>query len=465
SFISEKKVYKRPVAVLMEKSPQMIAAFLGAAYGGCFYVPIETDAPALRIKTILDLTEPGLVIIDESARDIVKETGQAEKTARYDEIIKTPIDDFALDFIRRRSIDADPAYVVFTSGSTGVPKGVVASHRSVIDYIENLSEVLRFNEDTVFGNQAPLNVDACLKEIYPTLKFGATTHLIPKRLFMFPVKLIDYLNEKKIDTICWVVSALTMISGLGALDKHTPGTLGTIAFGGEVFPVKQFNIWKNALPGARFVQLYGPTEATGMSSYYEADRLFGENESIPIGRPFKNTGMFLLNEEGKEPKQGEKGEICIRGACLCLGYFKDRVKTEAAFVQNPLSVFPDAIYKTGDIGVKGDDGNFYYVCRLDQQIKHMGHRIELAEIEHAAAGTEGVNSACAVYDQIRSRITLYYATRGAVTAAQLIDRLKKTLPGYMLPYACERLDQMPLTQNGKIDRAGLLKKILEEREA
>src|SRR5690606_9923293 len=123
------------------------------------------------------------------------------KVYLYDEAIKTVCDDHALSLIRDRQIDTDPIYIVFTSGSTGIPKGVVACHRSVIDYIENMSEVLRISEDTVFGNQTPLYVDACLKELYPTLKYGATTYIIPKSLFMFPLKLVEFLNEKKINTI------------------------------------------------------------------------------------------------------------------------------------------------------------------------------------------------------------------------------------------------------------------------
>ena len=189
-------------------------------------------------------------------------------------MIQTPIDDGALDRIYRRAIDTDPIYIVFTSGSTGIPKGVAACHRSVIDYIEQLSEALHFNEDTVFGNQTPLYFDACLKELYPTLKFGATTYLIPRNLFSIPTALVEYLNQHKINTVCWVVSALTMISAFGTFELVKPKYLHTVAFGSEVFPIKQFRLWRQALPEATFTNLYGPTEGTGMCCYYRVEREF-----------------------------------------------------------------------------------------------------------------------------------------------------------------------------------------------
>lgn len=151
-----------------------------------------------------------------------------------------------------------------------------------------------------------------MKEIYPTLKYGATTWLIPKSCFMFPVKLVEFLNDHEINTICWVVSALTMISAFGTFDTVIPKYLHTIAFGSEVFPVKQFNLWKMTIPDAEFFNLYGPTEATGMSCYYHATHVFAEKEVIPIGRPFKNTQILLLNEQGEPVKDGETGSLYSR---------------------------------------------------------------------------------------------------------------------------------------------------------
>ena len=325
--------------------------------------------------------------------------------------------------IRDRQLDTDPIYIVFTSGSTGVPKGVVACHRSVIDYIENLSEVLCFNENTRFANQTPLYFDACLKELYPTLKFGATTYIVPKSLFMFPIKLVEFLNEYKINT-------------------------------------KQFKIWRETLPKARFVNLYGPTEATGMCCYFEVDREFELDEVVPIGRPFHNTEILLLDENNKLVEDGNVGEICVRGTSLTLGYYNNFEKTSEVFVQNPInSRYPELIYKTGDLGKRNERGELIFVSRKDYQIKHMGHRIELGEIEVNVNMIEEISTSCAVYDKEKGKIVLYYI--GELEPDKLVRILKDKLPRYMIPNKTEKLEQMPLTANGKIDRVFLMKKAQE----
>lgn len=463
SFLHRKGFYKRPVVVFMQKSPQEIVAFLGVVTGGCFYVPVDEEMPAGRIQLILDNVQPPLILCD----DTTVSTAQAFRTADCelvtydkivdeiaDEIAQTCCDDAALDEIYRKAIDTDPIYIVFTSGSTGIPKGVTACHRSVIDYIEQLSEVLGFNEETVFGNQTPLYFDACLKEIYPTLKFGATTYLIPRNLFSIPTALVEYLNTYRINTICWVVSALTMISAFDTFSTVKPAYLHTVAFGSEVFPVKQFNIWRRALPDAVFTNLYGPTEGTGMCCYYEVKREFAEDETIPIGRPFPNREILLLTGEGKEAAAGEEGEICIRGTALTLGYYNDPERTAGVYVQNPLNTaYPELIYKTGDIGRYDEAGELVFVSRRDFQMKHMGHRIELGEIEVNVSMLEGIHIAACIYDAKKSKIVLYYV--GELTDSALASALRTRLPRYMLPNKLFRLEKMPFTPNGKIDRIAL----------
>jgi amino acid adenylation domain-containing protein len=439
----------------MQKTPEMIAAFLGVACGGNYYVPLDSGIPAFRVKMILETVKPPLIICDETTSALIKEWELEYPTVNFNEMCRNPVDDAALKAIRASTIDTDPLYVVFTSGSTGIPKGVIATHRSVIDYIENLSAVLEVDSETVFGNQSPLYLDACLKEIYPTLKCGAVTYLIPQSLFLFPVKLIEYITGRGINTVCWVASAFSMVAGLGALDVAVPDTLRTIAFGSEVFPVNHYNLWREALPDARFIHLYGPTEATGMSCFYEAKQAYAENEFIPIGFPFPNTEVLLLDDDGNISKDGQPGEICIRGTCLSLGYFGDEAKTAKTFVQNPQSVFPDIIYKTGDLGRRGSNGELYYISRRDHQIKHMGHRIELAEIELLAAKFDGAALACAVFDDEKSRIVLYYTGENA-EKSKMKSYLKANLPRYMLPHTVIKLDDMPRTPGGKLDRVKLL---------
>lgn len=451
TFLHRRGCSREPVAVFMEKHPKTILAFLGVIAAGCYYVPIDEEMPLSRIDLILENCRPRYIICDEHTREKAKEFRFDGTVCLYDEIARTGVDDAALAGIRKTALDIDPIYIVFTSGSTGVPKGVVACHRSVIDYIEQLSETLSFDENTVFANQTPLYFDACLKEIYPTLKFGATTYIVPKSLFSFPVKLVEFLNEHKVNTICWVVSALTMISAFGTFQTVKPQYLRTIAFGSEVFPIRQFRIWREALPEASFTNLYGPTEGTGMCCYYHVERELAEDEPIPIGGPFQNTQILLLDEENRPAAEGE---ICIRGTGVTLGYYNNPDKTAESFVQNPLNhAYPEIIYRTGDIGRYNEYGELVFVSRKDYQIKHMGHRIELGEIEADVNQVEEIRMCGCIYDERKGRIALYYV--GALTSRELVARLKEKLPRYMLPNYVKQLEKLPFTANGKIDRAEL----------
>ena len=453
SHLSNNGAYGEPVVIFMDKTPRALAAFFGAIYAGCFYVCLDEKMPEARMRAILDNLAPRFLVCDEKNAKKAFALG-VENTYVYGEISNAKICREALLSVRNRQCDTDPIYVVFTSGSTGVPKGVAACHRSVIDYTESLTDAIGFTEDTVFGNQTPLYFDAPLKEIMPTLKLGATTYFIPKVNFSFPVRLIEYLNEYRINTVCWVVSAFVQVSSLGALENNIPRYLTTVCFGSEVFPRKQYELWRRALPKARFFNLYGPTEATGMSCYWAAERELSEDEPIPVGRPFDNTDIILLTDENKQAGEGESGEICIRGTCLTMGYYNNPEKTAEAFTQNPLNkAYPELIYRTGDIGRYNEYGELCFVCRKDNQIKHMGHRIELGEIEAAALRCEGVRRAACVYDGEGKRIALFYL--GECEESALTAALGTYLPRYMLPQIMKKLDVMPLTDNGKTDRRGL----------
>lgn len=463
TWLHRKGVYREPVVVYMNRHPKEVAAFYGVVTGGCFYVPVDEEMPKGRIQLILNTVHSGVIICDAATKKTAEALDFQGEIVLYDEISQTEPDQEALQSIHRRAIDTDLVYIMFTSGSTGVPKGVAVCHRSLIDYIEQLSEVMGFSEDTVFGNQTPLHFDASLKEVYPTLKFGATTYLIPKNLFMFPVKLVEFLNQKKVNTICWVVSALTMVSAFGAFKTAVPEYLRTIAFGGEVFPVKQYQKWKAALPEARFVNLYGPTEGTGVCCYYQVDREFGPDEVIPIGHSFPNKEILLINDKNQRAAQGEVGEICIRGASLALGYYNNPEKTSEAFVQNPLnSAYPERIYRTGDLGRYNERGELQFVSRKDYQIKHMGHRIELGEIEANVNALEEIKTAGCIYDKARDKILLYY--EGEMEEKDVAAALKDRLPRYMIPNHISRLERMPLTANGKVDRVTLKNNYQEGKE-
>jgi amino acid adenylation domain-containing protein len=454
SALARRGYHAEPVLIYMDRSPQEIATFFGVISAGAFYVPLDEEMPATRIGLIMESCQARVLICQERTAEKAAALGFSGEILRYEDLIAEEVSPELLKKCHDTAIDTDPIYIVFTSGSTGVPKGVTACHRSVLDYVEQLSETLGFDGDTVFGNQTPLYFDACLKELYPTIKFGATTYLIPRELFSFPVKLLQYLNEHRINTICWVVSAMTMISAFRAFDEVKPEYLRLVAFGSEVFPVRQLKIWREAAPKARFFNLYGPTEGTGMCCYYPVEREFEDGEAIPIGRPFKNTQILLLKEGDVLAGEGEEGEICIRGTGVTLGYYNNPEKTASAFVQNPLQkAYPEIIYRTGDIGRRDENGDLIFVSRRDFQIKHMGHRIELGEIEANVNALEGVQLSACIYDREKNRILLFYV--GDQEPAELTAQLKEHLPRYMLPNRTRKLEHMPLTANGKLDRKAL----------
>ena len=452
SALLKRGAKNEPILVFMRRGGAMIAAFFGVWRACCFYVPVDAEMGEARIRSILERVAPRFAITDETAKSLLSACRFTGEALDSEAILSEPADADALAAAANRTLDSDPAYLVFTSGSTGAPKGVVGVHRALLDYAEQITKTLRSDGNDVFGMQAPLYVDACMKEILSALKCGSSVVLVPKKLFMTPVPLVEFLNAHRVTALCWVVPALTLISALHTFDAVVPEHLKTVAFGSEVMPPKQLRLWQERVP-ARYLNLYGPTECTGMSCFYEVDRTFSDGERIPIGRAFDNTGIFLLDENGA---RADEGEICIRGTCVCHGYYRDPERTKNAFVQNPLNPdYPETIYKTGDLGRFNARGELEFLGRRDDQIKHMGHRIELGELEAAAKAIEGVDSACAVFDRERSVLGLVYT--GELEKAALTAALAAKLPEYLLPKRTVRVENLPLTENGKTDRKAACK--------
>lgn len=448
---------KKPIAILMDKGADSIAAFLGVAYSGNFYTPIDSNMPGERIEKILRTLNPACIIAGKDCLAACDcEAINDYPVLLYEEILQNDIcaDEDAVLFVSRNVIDADVLYVLFTSGSTGMPKGVVISHRAVIDYIEWVVETFRINSGDRFGNQAPFYFDNSILDIYSALKTGSTMYIIPEKLFTFPMQLLEYLKTNEITTIFWVPSVICMAANLKAVGKICLDQLKRVLFCGEPMPNKQLNIWRRAYPHALYANLYGPTEITDVCTCYIVDREFADSDSLPIGFPCANTDILVLDENQQEVQGEAIGELCVRGTSLAYGYYGNEEKTREAFVQNPLNkYYHEIIYRTGDLVKYNVYGELIYISRKDFQIKHMGHRIELGEIDVAVYSIPSVKSCCCVYDERRKKIVLFYTADEEIQNIKQI--LKSKIPEYMIPAVTKVLKDMPMNLNGKIDRNSL----------
>ncbi len=454
-----KGLFKKPVVIYMEKGVDVLVSFMGAAYSGNFYSPVDVDMPAARVNKILEVLEPALVITTAALKETFESYDYSGGFLLFEEACHGEIREEQIEAARNKGIDTDLLYVLFTSGSTGVPKGVTITHRSVIDYIDWVTETFGITAQDSFGNQAPFYFDNSILDIYSTIKTGATTFIIPKNLFAQPVLLLEYLKEKEINTIFWVPSALIVVAKLKAFrNVDVSETLKRVLFCGEVMPNKQLNVWRKFLPDVLYANLYGPTEITDACTYYIVDREFADDEPLPIGVPMANTDILVLNEKNEPVTGDEIGELCVRGTSLSMGYYHNPEKTREAFVQNPLNPFvPEIIYRTGDLVKYNEYGEIIYLSRKDFQIKHMGHRIELGEIETAVSSLEEVSLCCCLYDEKRQRIVLFL--EGELEKAFINERISGLVPEYMLPGKVICLEKMPINANGKIDRVKLKERL------
>lgn len=445
----------RPIIVMQKKSISALVSFFSIAWSGNIYVPFDVDAPDERLKKMIELLNPLLIIAEKEYLERVSGWGNSVEIHLVEELDQSEQwSESDLLKMKHKIIDTDPLYIICTSGSTGVPKGVVVSHRAVLDFTEEASEEMHFTKEERFVSQVPFYFDVSVLDIYCTLRNMATLHIVPKQYYTFPAKIMNYICQNDINALIWVPSALVLVANLKLLDEIDVGCLKKIMFCGEVMPNKQLNVWRQAVPNAKYVNYYGPAETTCASTYYVVDREFDDDEPLPIGKPAYNTSVFILDEDGQKVSKGEVGELYIGGSGLACGYYNDLEKTSKAFVQNPMNkMYKDIIYRTGDLVRENDYNELIYVGRKDFQIKHMGYRIELGEIETAVNGLAGIKMNCCLYDDSKKMIVLYYV--GDLEDKEIVNGLRDKIPQYMIPQLIIKKNLLPMNANGKIDRVKL----------
>lgn len=456
------KKHSVPVAIYIDKSPALVEAMLSVLYSGNFYVVLDTQMPLERVRRIFETLQPAAILTDKSYIDKVESINNFKnnniKTFYIEDSASTEIDIKLLSRLRSHMTECDPAYILYTSGSTGQPKGTVISHRALIAYGDWFIRAFDINEKTIFGSQTPLYFSMSVSDLYAALRTGATYQIIPKKYFSFPMQLIEYLNTYKVNTIYWVPSALNIVANWDTFAYIKPEYLKKVLFAGEVMPVKQLNYWRNALPDVLYANLFGPTETTDICSYYVVNRTFSDEETLPIGVACDNCDLIIVDEDGKE---AESGELLARGPFLADGYYRNPEKTAEVFVQNPLNnAYPEIVYRTGDLVYRGEDGLLRYQGRKDFQIKHMGYRIEPGEIEAAIGALPEIHACVCIYLETTDQILLFY--QGKIKQEALSTAVSGKLPAYMRPNKFIRIRQMPYNANGKIDRKLLKKNYMEE---
>lgn len=453
---------RKPIVVLMDKSAISIAVFWGIVYAGHAYVPLDAAMPEERMKKILREIEPAIIFADEKWYEKAVSIKKGDVICIDNQLLDREIDEVAIHEKLSNLVDVDPLYIMYTSGSTGNPKGVLISHRSVIDFVEEASETMGFSEKEIFLNQAPFYFDASVPDIYCMLRNAATLHIIGSSTASNPLKILRYMESKQINAIFWVPSHLISIANSRCLEKVSLKCLKKVMFCGEVMPVRQLNVWMRFVPDAKYVNYYGPTETTYACTYYVVNRTFLESETLPIGKPCKNTSLLVLSENGNVVAKGEVGELYVKGSCLAMGYFSNDLATREKFVQNPFSPnYRNIIYKTGDLVKYNQFGELEYVSRKDFQIKYHGYRIELGEIETAISSIEGIRRNCCIFDETLDAIVAFYEAEQDIMLEEI---LIGKLQSYMIPKRYFRLSNMPLNQNEKIDRSTLRKYLREYKK-
>ncbi len=469
------------VGIYMNRCMPAITGVLGILKAGATYVPIDPQCPPGRLSYILD--KCGVKILLTLREKLTNTEREFSPNSRMESILvmnspdpgssgrfgsakligwQTIREAARAAAPRANTVDPDLAYILFTSGSTGNPKGVMLSHLNSLTFVNSAHDFFGITKDDRFSSICPLHSDMSVFDLFVAFKAGATVVIIPETTAAFPVKLAEVIEKNKISVWNSVPSLLSLLSTYKNLNSHDLSSLRLILFAGELFPLKYLRQIREAVPGARFCNMYGQTEANSSTCYWVEQLPSDAKASLPIGKALPNFDVFALDEHGKKITQpGQEGEFYVRSSAVASGYWDEPEKTEKSFVKDPLRPgLNERVYKTGDLVRLDAEGNYVFLGRKDHMIKSRGYRIEIGEIETVLRNHPEIKNAVVIPipdPLIGNRISVIIAplTPGKIRKDDVLNYCSRHLPRYMMPELIEFRDSLPATSSGKIDRQRL----------
>jgi amino acid adenylation domain-containing protein len=461
------------VGVFLNKSMETVVAIYGIMRAGGVYVPIDPRSPLARLQFMLQDCGIQYLITHQPQLKPVQVLAAGEHMLAHiyglpadsvERISATSWDEiYSMTDSNPRdpgSMEHDLAYIMYTSGSTGNPKGLMHTHSSGLSYAKLSAFTYDVRQEDLISNHSPLHFDMSTFDYFTSLLRGATTVIIPEAYTKLPASLSQLIESERITIWYSVPFALIQLLLRGALDNRDLSALRWVLFGGEPFPPKHLRALMELWPHARFSNVYGPAEVN-QCTYYHVPALGDDEESIPIGKVWNNSVGLVLDDNDYEVAAGEIGELVVRTPTMMRGYWNRPDLNERAFYRRQLfSNYEEVYYRTGDLVVALPDGNMKFLGRKDRQVKMRGYRVELDEIENALGGLPQVEEAAVfgVPDKEGSQ-HIYAAvipkSGESVLEGDLKNQVSGLLPWYALPQRIMILNEFPRTGSGKIDRRRL----------
>ncbi len=486
-LLKDRKCLRRErICILMPKSPESIISIFGVLKADAIYVPLDSEGPVSRTEKMIRKSRAKWILASGKVEHKLLKllaSDDLNSSISIGWMSLTPPDDTIVEKLDFTASDLqnypdcqpeyrnrleDPAHILFTSGSTGEPKGVINTHANDMHFVDWGVRYFGITSRDRLSCHSPLHFDLSGFDIHAAISAGAELHLVPPKINILPNLIADFIRVHRLTQWFSVPSVLTLMANLDVVQEPDFPDLKRILWCGEALPTSSIVYFMKRLPHVRFTNLYGPTETTIASSYYTVPKCpDSESEDIPIGTACDGEQLHVLDVNNRPVKNSETGHLYITGKGVSPGYWEDPEITNSVFLPNPFSADPTSrIYKTGDLASIREDGQVRFHGREDDQIKSRGYRIELGEIEHALHSLN-VTLECAIValpsDQIGSKIIgcAYVPVNGSpVESKDLRRKLSEALPAYMVPVVWKKMPALPKNKNGKIDRNMIIDKIL-----